>query len=417
MWQIEKGGNVSYRPVIPEVNTRTGEIYSPDQMRKMQLQAKNSAYDFVSRQLKGQSFVWVEVGTDDPDAETTQRQIKRGTKKGTFKVTTMQPSTTYPVTVTQGTPKSPTDIAKSKRLDTRLETNKASDRNLKNLENATVDKNAEARQLDYEGRKKTLNKELNLSRSHMLAREELRKSANFEVKEFTDRRPPTTEGPKKQNYGGPANTKPPKETPRATKEEVAAAKKKAGLTTQQETDRTFKGITKKVDRDGNIIKKVINEYTPAKRSSTEAEVKKAIDSLDSNIEKLKKIIDKQPVNSRTEEIARSLKRVEYMKLIKEAEYKDLISRRPSQKVGTSVKPPSIEKLKKEAGYLDHRLDKIDAAIKENTDKLKEIKKYEYGKAAPREKLVKVIDSHRKDREFAMKALKVILLIISRRIPK
>lgn len=403
MWQIEKGGNVSYRPIIPEVNTKTGEIYSPEQMRRMQLQAKNSAYDFINRQLRGQSFVWVEVGTGDPDAETTQRQIKRGTKKGTFKVTTMQPSTTYPVTVTQGTPKSPTDIAKSKRLDTRLETNKASDRNLKNLENATVDKNAEARQLDYEGRKKTLNKELNLSRSHMLAREELRKSAKPEVTEFTDR--------------GPANTKPPKETPRATKEEVAAAKKKAGLTAQQETDRMFKGTTKKVDRDGNIIKKVINEYTPAKRSSTEAELKKAIDSLDSNIEKLKKIIDKQPVNSRTEETARSLKRVEYMKLIKEAEYKDLMSRRPSQKVGTSVKPPSIEKLKKEARYLDRRLDKIDAAIKENTDKLKEIKKYEYGKAAPREKLVKVIDSHRKDREFAMKALKVILLIIRKRIPK
>jgi hypothetical protein len=407
MWQIEPGGNVSYKPMIPEVNTRTGEIYSPEQIRKMQLQAKNSAYDFVSRQLKGQSFVWVEVGTGDPDAETTQRQIKRGTKKGTFKVTTMQPSTTYPVTVTQGTPKSPTDIGKGKGAPT-LETNVASDRNLKNLENATVDKNAEARRLDYEGRKKTLNKELNLSRSHMLAREELRKSAVPEVEEFTDRRPPTTEGPKKQNYAGPANTKPPKEKPRATKEEVAAAKKKAGLTIQEEIDRKFKGRTIKDDS-----KVVLNKYTPAK-PSTEAEVKKAIDSLDSNIEKLKKIIDKQPINSRTEETAKSLKRIEYMKLVKEAEYKDLMSRRSKQRTGTLVRPPSVDKLKEEAKYLSRRLDKIDEAIKENTDKLKKIKKYEYGKAAPKQELLKIIKSDVADKKFATEALKVVLLILTRR---
>jgi prefoldin subunit 5 len=409
MWQIEPGGNVSYKPMIPEVNTRTGEIYSPEQIRKMQLQAKNSAYDFVSRQLKGQSFVWVEVGTGDPDAETTQRQIKRGTKKGTFKVTTMQPSTTYPVTVTQGTPKSPEDINKSKRLDTRLETNKASDANLKNLENATVDKNAEARRLDYEGRKKTLNKELNLSRSHMLAREELRKSAVPEVEEFINRGPASSDNPPKGFKG--TGGKPPKEKPRATKEEVAAAKKKAGLTIQEEIDRKFKGRTIKDDS-----KVVLNKYTPAK-PSTEAEVKKAIDSLDSNIEKLKKIIDKQPINSRTEETAKSLKRIEYMKLVKEAEYKDLMSRRSKQRTGTLVRPPSVDKLKEEAKYLSRRLDKIDEAIKENTDKLKEIKKYEYGKAAPREKLVKVIESHRQDKKFAMEALKVVLLILTRkRIP-
>jgi hypothetical protein len=409
MWQIEPGGNVSYKPMIPEVNTRTGEIYSPEQIRKMQLQAKNSAYDFVSKQLKSQSFVWVEVGTGDPDAETTQRQIKRGTKKGTFKVTTMQPSTTYPVTVTQGTPKSPEDIDKSKRLDTRLETNKASDANLKNLENATVDKNAEARQLDYEGRKKTLNKELNLSRSHMLAREELRKSAVPEVEEFIDRGPASSDNPPKGFKG--TGGKPPKEKPRATKEEVAAAKKKAGLTIQEEIDRKFKGRTIKDDN-----KVVLNKYTPAK-PSTEAEVKKAIDSLDSNIEKLKKIIDKQPINSRTEETAKSLKRIEYMKLVKEAEYKDLMSRRSKQRTGTLVRPPSVDKLKEEAKYLSRRLDKIDEAIKENTDKLKEIKKYEYGKAAPREKLVKVIESHRQDKKFAMEALKVVLLILTRkRVP-
>jgi prefoldin subunit 5 len=409
MWQIEPGGNVSYKPMIPEVNTRTGEIYSPEQIRKMQLQAKNSAYDFVSKQLKGQSFVWVEVGTGDPDAETTQRQIKRGTKKGTFKVTTMQPSTTYPVTVTQGTPKSPEDIDKSKRLDTRLETNKASDANLKNLENATVDKNAEARRLDYEGRKKTLNKELNLSRSHMLAREELRKSAVPEVEEFIDRGPASSDNPPKGFKG--TGGKPPKEKPRATKEEVAAAKKKAGLTIQEEIDRKFKGRTIKDDN-----KVVLNKYTPAK-PSTEAEVKKAIDSLDSNIEKLKKIIDKQPINSRTEETAKSLKRIEYMKLVKEAEYKDLMSRRSKQRTGTLVRPPSVDKLKEEAKYLSRRLDKIDEAIKENTDKLKEIKKYEYGKAAPREKLVKVIESHRQDKKFAMEALKVVLLILTRkRVP-
>lgn len=409
MWQIEPGGNVSYKPIIPEVNTRTGEIYSPEQIRKMQLQAKNSAYDFVNRQLKGQSFVWVEVGTGDLDAETTQRQIKRGTKKGTFKVTTMQPSTTYPVTVTQGTPKPLLDTGKFK-VAPPLETNKASDRNLSNLENATNDKNAEARQLDYEGRKQRLNKELNLSRSHMLAMEELKKSAIPETEKFIDRGPASSDNPPKGFKG--TGGKPPKEKPRATKEEVAAAKKKAGLTIQEEVDRKFKGTTKKVDRDGNIIKKVINKYTPAK-PSTEAEVKKAISRLDSNIEKLKELVDKQPINSRTEETARNLKRVEYMKLIKEAEYKDLMSARSRQKVGTSVKPPSIEKLKKEAGYLDRRLDKIDAAIKENTDKLKDIKKYEYGKAAPKEKLVKVIESHRQDRKFAMEALKVVLLILTR----
>ena len=398
MWRIEPGGNVSYKPMIPEVNTRTGEIHSPAQMRKFEIEARRSAYDYINRLFRSQSFVWVEVGTDDPDAETTQRQIKRGSKRDTFKVTTMQPSTTYPVTVTQGTPKSPMDIGKGKGAPA-LETNKASDANLKNLENATVDKNAEARQLDYEGRKKTLNKELNLSRSHMLAREELRKSAVHEVEEFIDR------GPKLGTGDVLAKG------PRATKEEVAAAKKKAGLTIQEEIDRKFKGRT--IKDDGKVV---LNKYTPAK-PSTEAEVKKAIDSLDSNIEKLKKIIDKQPINSRTEETAKSLKRIEYMKLVKEAEYKDLMSARSSQKVGTSVKPPSVEKLKKEAGYLDRRLDKIDAAIKENTDKLKEIKKYEYGKAAPREKLVKVIESHRQDRKFAMEALKVILLILTRkRIP-
>jgi hypothetical protein len=406
MWQIEPGGNVSYKPMIPEVNTRTGEIYSPEQIRKMQLQAKNSAYDFVSKQLKSQSFVWVEVGTGDPDAETTQRQIKRGTKKGTFKVTTMQPSTTYPVTVTQGTPKSPEDIDKSKRLDTRLETNKASDANLKNLENATVDKNAEARQLDYEGRKKTLNKELNLSRSHMLAREELRKSAVPEVEEFIDRGPASSDNPPKGFKG--TGGKPPKEKPRATKEEVAAAKKKAGLTIQEEIDRKFKGRTIKDDS-----KVVLNKYTPAK-PSTEAEVKKAIDSLDSNIEKLKKIIDKQPINSRTEETAKSLKRIEYMKLVKEAEYKDLMSRRSKQRTGTLVRPPSVDKLKEEAKYLSRRLDKIDEAIKENTDKLKEIKKYEYGKAAPKQELLKIIKSDVADKKFATEALKVVLLILTRR---
>lgn len=405
MWQIEPGGNISYKPIIPEVNTRTGEIHSPAQMRKFEIEARRSAYDYINRLFRSQSFVWVEVGTDDPDAETTQRQIKRGSKRDTFKVTTMQPSTTYPVTVTQGTPKSPTDIGKGKGAPT-LETNKASDRNLKNLENATVDKNAEARQLDYEGRKKTLNKELNLSRSHMLAREELRKSAVPEVEKFTDRGPVSSDNPPKGFKG--TGGKPPKEKPRATKEEVAAAKKKAGLTIQEEIDRKFKGTTK-ID-DGKVS---VKKYTPAK-PSTGVEVKKAIDGLDSNIKKLKEIIDKQPVNSRTEETAKSLKRLEYMKLIKEAEYKDLMSARSSQKVGTSVKPPSIEKLKKEAGYLDRRLDKIDAAIKENTDKLKDIKKYEYGKAAPREKLVKVIESHRQDRKFAMEALKIVLLILTRR---
>ena len=225
------------------------------------------------------------------------------------------------------------------------------------------------------------------------------KSAVPEVEEFIDR------GPKLGTGDVLAKG------PRATKEEVAAAKKKAGLTIQEEIDRKFKGRT--IKDDGKVV---LNKYTPAK-PSTEVEVKKAIDSLDSNIEKLKKIIDKQPINSRTEETAKSLKRIEYMKLVKEAEYKDLMSARSSQKVGTSVKPPSVEKLKKEAGYLDRRLDKIDAAIKENTDKLKEIKKYEYGKAAPREKLVKVIESHRQDRKFAMEALKVILLILTRkRIP-
>ena len=106
-----------------------------------------------------------------------------------------------------------------------------------------------------------------------------------------------------------------------------------------------------------------------------------------------------------------------MKLVKEAEYKDLMSRRSKQRTGTLVRPPSVDKLKEEAKYLSRRLDKIDEAIKENTDKLKEIKKYEYGKAAPREKLVKVIESHRQDKKFAMEALKVVLLILTRkRIP-
>jgi hypothetical protein len=239
----------------------------------------------------------------------------------------------------------------------------------------------------------------------MLAREELRKSAKPEVTEFTDRRPPTTEGPRKQNYGGPANTKPPKETPRrATKEEVAAAKKRAGLTKQEKIDRKFKGATKSGE---------VKKYTPAK-PSTEAEVKKAIDRLDSNIEKLKEMIDKQPVNSRTEETAKSLERVERMKLIKEAEYKDLMSRRSKQKVGTSVRPPSISKLQKEQAYLENRLSKIDEAIKENVDKYNGIKKYEYGKAASKQELLKVIKSHVADKKFATEALKVVLLILTRR---
>ena len=50
-------------------------------MRKFEIEARRSAYDYINRLFRSQSFVWVEVGTDDPDAETTQRQIKKGTKK------------------------------------------------------------------------------------------------------------------------------------------------------------------------------------------------------------------------------------------------------------------------------------------------------------------------------------------------
>jgi hypothetical protein len=123
---------------------------------------------------------------------------------------------------------------------------------------------------------------------------------------------------------------------------------------------------------------------------------------------------KQPVNSRTEETAKSLKRAERMKLIKEAEYKDLMSRRSKQRTGTSVRPPSVDKLKEEAKYLSRRLDKIDEAIKENVQiNYNGIKKYEYGKAAPKQELLKIIKSDVADKKFATEALKVVLLILSR----
>jgi len=422
MWQIING-DVVYKPrTFDFVNPATGEIPDEKELFRQKQGMKEIEIRNLKQRLSSQAFAWIKVGTDNPDDPIVDRQVRRG-PKGTFKLTYTgdildKGPQSGPVKYKQGTPKPAAAIGPGKG-SLSLETTAKADETLSSVENARIDETTETRKLDDKQQKRVLNKELNLSRSHMLAREELRKSAKPEVTEFTDRRPPPIEGPRKQApwLAKPFNTKPPEEKPRATKEEVAAAKKKAGLTAQQETDRTFKGTTKKVDRDGNIIKKVINEYTPAKRSSTEAEVKKAIDSLDSNIEKLKKIIDKQPVNSRTEETARSLKRVEYMKLIKEAEYKDLMSRRPSQKVGTSVRPPSISKLQKEQSYLENRLSKIDEAIKENVDKYNSIKKYEYGKAAPKEELLKVIKSNVADKKFATEALKVVLLILKRgRIP-
>lgn len=402
MWQIIDG-DVVYKPrTFDFVNPMTGEIPDDKELFRLKQGMKEIEIRYLKKRLSSQSFAWIKVGTDNPDDPIVDRQVRRG-PKGTFKLTYTgdildKGPSSGPVEYKQGTPKPAAAIGPGKG-SLSLETTAKADEILSSVENARIDETTETRQLDYKEQKRVLNKELNLSRSHMLAREELKKSVIPETKEFIDRGP-------KLGAGDVL-----KKRPTATKEEVAAAKKKAGLTIQEEIDRKFKGRT--IKDDGKVV---LNKYTPAK-PSTEAEVKKAIDSLDSNIEKLKKIIDKQPINSRTEETAKSLKRIEYMKLVKEAEYKDLMSARSSQKVGTSVKPPSVEKLKKEAGYLDRRLDKIDAAIKENTDKLKEIKKYEYGKAAPREKLVKVIESHRQDRKFAMEALKVILLILTRkRIP-
>jgi len=405
MWQIVDG-YVVYKPrTFDFINPVTGEIPDDKELFRQKQGMKEIEIRNLKKRLSSQAFAWIKVGTDNPDDPIVDRQVRRG-PKGTFKLTYTgdildKGPQSGPVEYKQGTPKPAAAIGPGKG-SLSLETTAKADETLSSVENARVDETTETRKLDNKQQKRVLNKELNLSRSHMLAREELKKSAIPEVEEFIDRGPASSENPPKGFKG--TGGKPPAKTPRATKEEVAAAKEKTGLTKQEEIDRKFKGTTKSGE---------VKKYTPAK-PSTEAEVKKAIDRLDSNIEKLKEMIDKQPVNSRTEETAKSLERVERMKLIKEAEYKDLMSRRSKQRTGTSVRPPSISKLQKEQAYLENRLSKIDEAIKENVDKYNSIKKYEYGKAASKQELLKIIKSDVADKKFATEALKVVLLILTRR---
>lgn len=387
MWQIVDG-DVVYKPrTFDFVNPVTGEIPDDKELFRQKQGMKEIEIRNLKQRLSSQSFAWIKVGTDNPDDPIVDRQVRRG-PKGTFKLTYTgdildKGPQSGPVEYKQGTPKPAAAIGPGKG-SLSLETTVKADETLSSVENARVDETTETRKLDNKQQKQLLNKELNLSRSHMLTREELKKSEVPETKGFIDRGPKLGKGDVLPELASPKKFLP----------------KKLSF---EDIDRKFKGTTKSGE---------VKKYTPAK-PSTEIEVKKAIDRLDSNIEKLKEMIDKQPVNSRTEETAKSLERVERMKLIKEAEYKDLMSRRSKQKVGTSVRPPSISKLQKEQAYLENRLSKIDKAIKENVDKYNGIKKYEYGKAVPKQELLKVIKSHVTDKKFATEALKVVLLILSR----
>jgi len=350
MWQIIDG-DVVYKPrTFDFVNPVTGEIPDDKELFRQKQGMKEIEIRNLKQRLSSQSFAWIKVGTDNPDDPIVDRQVRRG-PKGTFKLT-------YTGDILDKGPQ-------SGPVKYKQGTPKPA---------AAIGPGKGSLPLET-----TAKADITLS-SVENARADMQRSK--------------IESDNKKRI----------EKEKAEKKAINKGKPVPESLSFEDIDRKFKGTTK----NGEVKK-----YTPAK-PSTEIEVKKAIDSLDSNIEKLKKIIDKQPVNSRTEETARSLKRLEYMKLIKEAEYKDLMSARSSQKVGTSVKPPSIEKLKKEAGYLDRRLDKIDAAIKENVDKYNGIKKYEYGKAAPKQELLKVIKSHVADKKFATEALKIVLGILARR---
>ena len=392
MWQIVDG-DVVYKPrTFDFVNPMTGEIPDEKELFRQKQGMKEIEIRNLEQRLRSQAFAWIKVGTDNPDDPIVDRQVRRGPKgspKGTFKLTYTgdvldKGPQSGPVEYKQGTPKPPAAIGPGKG-SLSLETTAKADEILSSVENARIDETTETNKLDYEERRRVLDKPKRSTLNHAVNMEELKKSEVPETKGFIDRGPKLGKGDVLPELPSPKKSLP----------------KKLSF---EEIDRKFKGTTKSGE---------VKKYTPAK-PSTEIEVKKAIDRLDSNIEKLKEMIDKQPVNSRTEETAKSLERVERMKLIKEAEYKDLMSRRSKQRTGTSVRPPSISKLKKEQVYLEDRLSKIDEAIKENVDKYNGIKKYEYGKAAPKQELLKVIKSHVADKKFATEALKVVLLILTRR---
>lgn len=353
MWQIVDG-DVVYKPrTFDFVNPATGEIPDEKELFRQKQGMKEIEIRNLKQRLRSQAFAWIKVGTDNPDDPIVDRQVRRG-PKGTFKLTYTgdvldKGPQSGPVEYKQGTPKPPAAIGPGKG-SLSLETTVKADEILSNAENTRADMQRSKNQSDN---RKQIEKE------------------------------------------------------KAEKKAIKKGKPIPKSISFEEIDRKFRGTTTK--KDGKVV---VNKYTPAK-PSTEIEVKKAIERLDSNIEKLKEMIDKQPVNSRTEETAKSLERVERMKLIKEAEYKDLMSRRSKQRTGTSVRPPSVSKLQKEQAYLENRLSKIDEAIKENVDKYNGIKKYEYGKAAPKQELLKVIKSHVADKKFATEALKVVLLILSR----
>lgn len=407
MWQIVDG-DVVYKPrTFDFVNPATGEIPDEKELFRQKQGMKEIEIRNLKQRLSSQAFAWIKVGTDNPDDPIVDRQVRRG-PKGTFKLTYTgdlldKGPQSGPVEYKQGTPKPAAAIGPGKG-SLPLETTTKADITLSDAENTRADITKETNKLDYEERrrvldkrkivslnnlneeerKKVLSKPKTSTLNHAVNMENLKKSEVPETKGFIDRGPKLGKGDVLPELSSPKKSLP----------------KKLSF---EEIDRKFKGTTKSGE---------VKKYTPAK-PSTEIEVKKAIDRLDSNIEKLKEMIDKQPVNSRTEETAKSLERVERMKLIKEAEYKDLMSRRSKQKTGTLVRPPSINKLKKEQVYLEDRLSKIDEAIKENVDKYNGIKKYEYGKAAPKQELLKVIKSHVADKKFATEALKVVLLILSR----
>ncbi|CAB4177291.1 hypothetical protein UFOVP999_22 [uncultured Caudovirales phage] len=349
MWQIVDG-DVVYKPrTFDFVNPATGEIPDEKELFRQKQGMKEIEIRNLKQRLSSQAFAWIKVGTDNPDDPIVDRQVRRG-PKGTFKLT-------YTGDVLDKGPQSgPVEYKQgTPKPPAAIGPGKGS------LPLETTAK-ADITLSDVENTRVDIVPEENQNEYRKrIAREKVEK------KEIKKGKPI----PKSLSF--------------------------------EEIDRKFKGRTKSGE---------VKKYTPAK-PSTEIEVKKAIDRLDSNIEKLKEMIDKQPVNSRTEETAKSLERVERMKLIKEAEYKDLMSRRSKQRTGTSVRPPSVSKLQKEQAYLENRLSKIDEAIKENVDKYNGIKKYEYGKAAPKQELLKVIKSHVADKKFATEALKVVLLILSR----
>lgn len=349
MWQIVDE-DVVYKPrTFDFVNPMTGEIPDEKELFRQKQGMKEIEIRNLKQRLRSQAFAWIKVGTDNPDDPIVDRQVRRG-PKGTFKLT-------YTGDVLDKGPQS--GPVKYKQGTPKPPAAIGPGKGSLPLETTAK---ADITLSDVENTRVDIVPEENQNEYRKrIAREKVEK------KEIKKGKPI----PKSLSF--------------------------------EDIDRKFKGTTKSGE---------VKKYTPAK-PSTEIEVKKAIDSLDSNIEKLKEMIDRQPVNSRTEETAKSLERVERMKLIKEAEYKDLMSRRSKQRTGTSVRPPSVDKLKKEQVYLENRLSKIDEAIKENVDKYNGIKKYEYGKAAPKQELLKVIKSHVADKKFATEALKVVLLILSR----